>query len=145
MRTLLALAALAVLLPAAAQPPDAQPAPQGAPRIDHPSVAAALKELEAKDGNGSVVVHSEGWTIITEPLASAQWSFTPAGHHAHPSVVRRIIRRGPDGAVAVDTASLCEAPEPECTRLLAEFNAMNDRITQSVKARNRQGSTPPPR
>lgn len=139
MRILLALAALAVLPPAAAQA-----APQAAPRIDHPSVAAALKDLEARDGNGSVVVHSEGWTIINEPLASAQWSFTPAGHYAHPSVVRRIIRRGPDGAVAVDTSSLCEAPEPECTRLLAEFNAMNERITQSVKARGRQGSTPPP-
>lgn len=140
MRTLIALAALSAVLPVAAQT-----IPPAAPRIDYASVAVALKELEAKDGNGSVVVHSDGWTIINEPLASAQWSFTPAGHYAHPAVVRRVIKRAADGAVAVETASLCEAQDAECAKLLAEFNGMNERITQAVKARGRQGSTQPSR
>lgn len=140
MRTRLASAALAVFLPVAAQP-----APQAVTRIDYPTVAVALQALEARDGNGSLVAHSDGWTIVNEPLASAQWSFTPAGHYAHPAVVRRVITRAADGAVAVETASLCEAPQPQCAQLLLEFNAMNERITQSVKARGRQGSTQPAR
>jgi hypothetical protein len=139
MRSCLALAALACAAFTLAAPAFAQ-APA---RLPYDSVAAALKDLESRDGNGTIVTHADGWTIVNEPLASAQWSFVPGSHPAHPSVVRRIIRRGPDGAVNVDTASLCEAPQAECTKLLAEFAALNDRITQAVKSRGRQGSTPP--
>lgn len=138
----LALALLAGT--ALAQQPPSPPAPApAAAALPYPSVAAALKALSSRDGNGTVVTHSDGWTIVNEPLASAQWSFTPSGHAAHPSVVRRIIKRAPGGAVSVDTASLCEAPAAACDALLAEFAAMNERITQSVKARGRQGSTQP--
>jgi hypothetical protein len=112
-------------------------------QIGFTSVATALKELEARDGNGTVVTHADGWTVVNEPSTSAQWSFTPSGYYAHPAVVRRTIKRSPDGSVSVETASLCEAPEAECSKLLAEFAAMNERITQAVKARGRQGSAQP--
>lgn len=141
------LAATLVLTgPALAQQPvPVPPVPPVAPApIGHPSVAAALKALEARDGNGTIVTHPDGWTIVNEPLASAQWSFTPAGHPAYPAVVRRVIRRGPGGAVSVETASLCEAGPADCTRLLADFEAMNDRITQAVKSRGRQPPPPVP-
>lgn len=114
-----------------------------ATRLPFDTVASALKDLESRDGNGTIVTHSDGWTIINEPLASAQWSFTPEGHPAHPAVVRRVIRRGPGGAVSVETASLCEAPLGACEKLLEEFAALNDRITQAAKARGRQTATPP--
>ncbi|MFM9917300.1 MAG: hypothetical protein ACKVOX_15955 [Rhizobacter sp.] len=140
MRTVLLLAALAATFSSRAQAPSPEPA-----RIDYATVAEALKELEARDGNGTMVAHADGWTIINEPLASAQWSFAPSGHYAYPAVVRRIIKRSSDGTVSVETASVCEAPQAECSKLLSEFAAMNDRITQAVKARARQGSTPPPR
>lgn len=139
MRTACLFAALAFTLPTLAQTPPPQPDP-----IGFRTVADALQALEARDGNGTVVAHADGWTIINEPLASAQWSFTSIGHHAHPAVVRRVIKRSPDAAVSVDTTSLCEAPAAECSKLLAEFAAMNDRVTQAVKARARQGSTQPP-
>ncbi|MDL2336786.1 MAG: molecular chaperone DnaJ [Pseudomonadota bacterium] len=139
MRTVLLLAALASAIPALAQTAPPEPT-----RIDFSSVAAALKELEARDGNGTVVAHADGWTLINEPLASAQWSFTPSSHYAYPALVRRIIKRSPTGAVSVETASLCEAPQAECSKLLSEFAALNDRITQAVTARGRQGSTQPP-
>ncbi len=138
MRLALFVFSIASSLPALAQ---TQPAESS--RIEFPSVAVALKELQARDGNGTVVVHADGWTIINEPLASAQWSFAPDGHHAYPSVVRRIIRRSSAGSVSVETASLCEAPQAECSKLLSEFAAMDERITQSIKARGRQGSTQP--
>lgn len=124
-----------------AQPASAPAGPAVAP-IEFRTVAEALAALRARDGNGTIVTQAEGWTTINEPMAAAQWSFTPTGHEAHPALVRRIIRRGP-GATTVHTSSLCEAAPPACTRLLADFAAMNDRITQAVKARGRQGSTQP--
>jgi len=117
---------------------------QPAPEIGFSKVAEALKALQARDGNGTIVTHSDDWVIINEPLAAAQWSFTPPGHYAHPALVRRVIQRSGGGAVAVQLASLCEAPREACDRLKAEFEAMNERITQSVRARGRQGSTQPP-
>ena len=128
----------------------AQPSPMpavsalAATTIEYPSVAAARAALEALDGNGAVVTHADGWMIVNEPMAAAQWSFTPPGHYAHPSLVRRVIQRSGGGAVAVQVATLCEAPREACDRLKAEFEAMNERITQSVRARGRQGSTAPP-
>lgn len=116
----------------------------GAEPIAQSSVAAALAELKARDGNGTIVTASDGWVVVNEPGASAQWSFTPAGHAAHPAVVRRVIRRPMDGSTpTVETALLCEGPAAPCNALRQEFEAMNDRILQSLKARGRQGSTPP--
>ena len=87
------------------------------------SVTEALTALTARDGNGTVVAHADdGWVIINEPMAAAQWSFTPKGHAAHPSVVRHIIRRsGPRAEVSVDVAMLCEAGAAACDGLRAEF------------------------
>jgi len=110
-------------------------------RIQFASVAEALAALEGKDGNGTIVTHSDGWVIVNEPSAAAQWSFTPAGHYAYPAVVRRVVQRGPNGAVSVETSSICEAAQEPCARLLAEFEALNDRVTQAIKARSRQGSS----
>lgn len=134
MRALLLLLMVAWLEGAAAQ--TASP-------LGFSTVAEALQALEARDGNGTIVTHADGWTTVNEPAAAAQWSFVPASHAAYPAVVRRIIRRGPNGAVSVETGSLCEAAADKCSRLLAEFETMNDRITQAVKARGRQPASPP--
>lgn len=110
------------------------PAPPATP-ISYKSVSQALAALEAEDGKSTVVTHPDGWVVVNEPAAAAQWSFTPAGYYAYPAVVRRIIRRGPNKAVSVETASLCEAPAESCERLLKEFATMNERITQATKGR----------
>ena len=119
---------------AMAQPAPAASAPPASP-IAYKSVSQALSALEAEDGKSTVVTHPDGWVVVNEPAAAAQWSFTPAGYYAYPAVVRRIIRRGPNKAVSVETASLCEAPAESCDRLLKEFAAMNERITQATKGR----------
>ena len=115
----------------------------GAQAIRYSSVAEALATLEGMDGNGTVVTRTDGWVVINESLAAAQWSFTPPAHAAYPAVVRRTVRRSADGAVFVETASLCEAGEAACASLLQDFATLNDRITQSVRARGRQGSSRP--
>ncbi|HWH83664.1 MAG TPA: hypothetical protein VNU71_15640 [Burkholderiaceae bacterium] len=122
----------------------AQSAPPAAARIDFPSVAAALQALEARDGNGTIVTHGDGWTIVNEPGAAAQWSFTPPTHAAYPALVRRVIRRSPTGEVSVETASLCEAPKAECGKLLDEFASLNGRITQAVRSRSSAPMAAPP-
>lgn len=108
--------------------------------LPYTQVAQALAALRAADGQGTIVTESEGWVTVNQPLASAQWSFVPSEHAAYPAVIRRIIRRGPGGAVNVETDSLCEGPRPACEQLLVEFAALNSRITQAVKAQGRQGS-----
>jgi hypothetical protein len=129
---------------AAAQPaPVAEALPAAAPAIEYGSVAKALEALEAADGKTAIVTHSEGWVIVNEPAAAAQWSFTPPGHAAYPAVVRRVIRRGPNRSVSVDTASLCEAGAAACAQLLKDFAVMNDRITQATRARMGQSSATP--
>ncbi|OYV01904.1 MAG: hypothetical protein CFE45_02760 [Burkholderiales bacterium PBB5] len=131
--------------PAAAQSaPPPPPAPPAAVPIGFANVAQALAALRARDGNGTIVTEADGWVTVNEPLAAAQWSFTPAGHEAHPAVVRRIIQRGPAQAISVDLALLCEAPAAACQRLRQQFEALNDRIVQALKSRGRGGSTPPP-
>ena len=136
---MLALPAALLLATGAAS---AQAAAGAAPtRItDYKTVAEAKAALEAEDGKTTIVTHPDGWVIVNQPAAAAQWSFTPPEHAAYPAVVRRIIRRGPDRAVAVETSSLCEAAAAACAQLLTEFAAMNDRITQ---ARQGRGAPPP--
>lgn len=134
----LAAAGGSALAQAASAPAAAAPKP-----IEFRNVAEALAALKARDGDGTIVTQSEGWTIINEPLASAQWSFVPSGHEAHPAVVRRILRRAAGGAASVEMTSLCEAAREPCARLLTEFEAANDRLTQGARARARQGSTAP--
>lgn len=130
-RVLIALACGAAAAAASAQQ---SPAP-AASATGFDTVSQALAALRARDGNGTVVTDADGWTIINEPLASAQWSFVPTTHEAYPAVVRRIVRRGADGKPAIETASLCEAPGEACARLLAEFEALNSRISQAVRGR----------
>lgn len=109
--------------------------------IGYTTVTQARAALEARDGQDVTVTHADGWTHVQDPAGSAQWSFTPPGHAAHPAAVRRVIRRSPSGEVAVDIDLLCEAPAEACTGLRAEFEQFSERIRQSVKARGRQGSS----
>ncbi len=139
------LAALLVLRASAAGAMAQDAAPSAMPTpvlIPYASVAEARTALEARDGNGTIVTHADGWTTVNEPMASAQWSFTPAGHPAHPALVRRIVARQPGGELHIDVQALCESADAAaCARLRSEFEAMNDRIRQALKARAR---TPQP-
>lgn len=133
-----ALMPAAMVLFALAVPPHAAFAQT--PALPYADVASALADLTARDGAGTIVTRSDDWTIVNEPGAGAQWSFTPKGHPAHPAVLRRVVKRGTGGDVSVETASLCEASAQACAKLLQEFEAMNPRITQAIRARGRQGS-----
>jgi hypothetical protein len=133
------LRAAVMLLTPGALAVSTHPAWAQTPAIPYADVASALAALSARDGAGTIVTRSDDWTLVNEPGAAAQWSFTPQGHPAHPAVVRRIVKRA-GGDMSVETASLCEAPAAACAKLLQEFEAMNSRIVQAIKGRGRQGS-----
>ncbi len=100
-----------------------------APAPDRPSVATLQIQL-----SGDPAVHisqRDGWTNAEDSRNFTLWSFTPATHPAHPSVVqRRVIRH--QGVAQIETIVLCEAAEQACTELRDEFDQRNRRIQQRM-------------
>lgn len=109
---------------AAAEAPAAEPA----------SVAEARLLLQADAG--SVGTEMDGWWVVQQPARNAQWSFTPAGHAAHPAVVRRSIVRGADGRRQVVTRLWCEGPAAACQALDQDFARSSDRLQQYLRSRD---------
>jgi hypothetical protein len=88
--------------------------------IGYASVAAALQALQA-DPNAQVEMQ-QGWTIVAgrEREQPVQWFFTPLGHPAHPSVIKRTaLERAGQGFI--DVTALCHVEQAECDRLIDDF------------------------
>lgn len=108
--------------------------------LGYASVSQALESLKAKPGVSINITKPDGWVIINEPNPTfAVWSFTPEGHYAHPAVVRRIIQQRPNGEVYVEMAALCQATKEPCDKLIREFQQLNERMREQVRARMQQG------
>jgi len=98
------------------------------PSIGYPSVAAALEALRAKS---NVKISNEGgWTIVDDRENQTIWSFTSSNHPAHPAAIKRIIVQKGDG-IHLEMSALCQAEKPACDKLVAEFQALNDKIRES--------------
>jgi len=95
-----------------------------------------MQALKRLPGSSMTLTKPDGWTIIKEPNPTyTQWSFVPAGHYAHPAVVRRAIRVAENGDVSIETTALCEAQQLACDKLISEFRQLNTRAKQSVQQR----------
>jgi hypothetical protein len=117
-----------------------QESPGAAKSVGYSSVPEALAALKAKAGVNVTTTKPDGWVIITEPTpAFAIWSFTPEGHYAHPAVVRRVIKQDSTGGVGVEMTALCQAEKEPCDRLIREFQQLNARMREQVRARMQQG------
>jgi hypothetical protein len=109
-------------------------------RIEYPSVAAALSALRVKPG---VQVQDQGgWIIITEREANPPvlWSFSPPRDPSYPSVVKRAIvqRHGQPGVDMVMDVH-CEADKASCDNLVREFQVLNQRAADALKAGSNSG------
>jgi hypothetical protein len=102
--------------------------------VGYKTVNEALAALKASPGANITVTKPDGWIIANEREKDTQWSFTPEGHYAHPSVVKRIIKQDGRG-VYIEMSALCEGTKSNCDKLLAEFEQLNERIRESVRAR----------
>lgn len=106
--------------------PEGEPGERG---IGYPTVADALEDLRARpDVQLSI---QDGWTIVNDPVSQTLWSFTPPGHPAHPTAVKRtIIER--DGNIDMDMRALCQAAKADCDALMREFEALNAAFRESL-------------
>ncbi|WP_444942762.1 molecular chaperone DnaJ [Microbulbifer sp. ZKSA006] len=93
------------------------------------SVGATLTELKS-DPKVSIR-NSKGWTIATLDTGRVMWSFTPQGHPAHPSFVKReVIEK--DGSVYIDTTARCGAEKSICDQLVRDFIELNNKIKSEM-------------
>jgi len=146
MRSMVAMIGIAIVTASQAQPiapvpPPDPPAPlpeSPAPSIGYTTVEEALAALAGMPG--AEVSEEDGWTIIAHQEADAVqalWWFTPPGHPAHPSAVKRTVVERAAGTEA-EVAVLCQAQEREsCEQLARDFQEINDKLM-------REPGPPPP-
>lgn len=127
MRSLLALTLVIGLSPVGA-------GAETASGTGYPTVASALDALRKKDGVR--ISRQGGWTIIDDRADLTLWSFTSEGQPAHPAVVqRKVIEK--QGNVFVQMNVMCEASKPACDALVADFNKLNQQMTDDLQRRKR--------
>jgi len=103
----------------------------GASSIGYPTVSAALADLHSKpEVNFSV---QNGWTIAEDRSHSNFWSFPPEGDPAYPSAVKRTVVQTGKG-VNLEMKVLCQSTQAACDKLVADFNALNERMRNSFKS-----------
>jgi hypothetical protein len=101
-------------------------------RIGYPTVAAALADLHSKP---EVQFREEhGWTIAEDSSHHTFWSFPPPGSPAYPSAVQRVIVQG-DTGISLKSNILCESTQSACDKLVADFQALNQRVQDSFKGK----------
>lgn len=126
MSPLLALLAISASL-LTSLPVVAQPLEFG---YDSPEAALAALRQRAEVR----VFEQNGWTVADDKANRTWWSFTPAGHPAHPSGVKRVVVQAPNGDVSIAMTAKCGAREEACEALLVEFHLMNDRLRERLKS-----------
>ena len=104
----------------------AQQAVESSP-IGYATIEEAFAALKADPGAG--MKQHEGWTIFNQKSDGKYilWSFTPEGHPAHPSVVRReVVKKGDEIFIKMD--ALCDSSQLYCDMLKEQFKSINEHI-----------------
>ncbi|HWS61584.1 MAG TPA: hypothetical protein VN325_02425 [Steroidobacteraceae bacterium] len=98
--------------------------------IGYPTVEAALKDLHS---HADVEFREEhGWTTANDTSHNTVWSFPPVGNPAYPSAVKRMAVQDGKG-VSMKMDVLCQASQSACDKLVEDFNALNERVRQSMQ------------
>jgi hypothetical protein len=106
---------------------------QGSGLFCRPSLDALRKK------SGVKIREQQGWTIVEDQEtdnATALWTFTPNGHPASPSVVKRIVYEE-NGQVFIRMGVICGAAKESCDALVRDFQALNDKIKSDIQSRAR--------
>lgn len=95
------------------------------PMLEGASVAGVLEALRADASAQFVVQH--GWIVVAsrEGDDAVQWFFTPEGHPAHPSVVKRTALER-DGVGVIELTALCHAEQAKCDQLIDDFRQISE-------------------
>jgi hypothetical protein len=74
----------------------------------------------------------KAYVTINDTANGTIWTFTVAGHPAHPSVVcREPVEDG--GKLRIDMGVQCEASEGECERLVRGFETLNQKMLKDAE------------
>ena len=74
----------------------------------------------------------KAYVTVNDAAKGTIWTFTVAGHPAHPSVVcRQPVEDG--GKLRIDMGVQCEASEEECERLVRAFDALNQKMLKDAE------------
>jgi hypothetical protein len=98
--------------------------------IGYSSVAAALADLHSRPDVQFSQEH--GWTIANDASKMTLWSFPPKEDPAYPSAVKRSVIKA-DKGVNMKMDVLCESTQAACDKLAQDFDALNDRMRNSLK------------
>ena len=126
------LLVLLVFLFGSAMAEDPTPLPEAnQSTIGYASIEAALAALRADPA--VVERDQQGWLIFDDRPHYTLWSFSPQGHPAYPSVVKREIVRK-DGSLYVAMNVKCEASKSACDQLVRDFQQLNEQMIRAVQA-----------
>jgi len=95
----------------------AEPVPASESGIEYSTLAEALTALRAK--SGVTFTNQKGWLVANDSVAIVVWLFTEPGHPAYPTMIKRQVVNGPDGAY-MDTAILCLASQAVCDKYFGD-------------------------
>jgi hypothetical protein len=74
----------------------------------------------------------KAYVTVNDASKGTIWTFTVAGHPAHPSVVcRQPVEDG--GKLRFEMGVQCEASEEACERLVRGFEALNEKMLKEVE------------
>jgi hypothetical protein len=99
--------------------------------VGYATVEEAREALKAKP-KVNVIKNDEGWTVITDPSTSTEWSFTPEGYYAYPAVVKRQIEQS-NKQNSVTINALCQTEKDPCMQLIQDFKKKSHLILESLK------------
>ena len=105
--------ALVFLVAACSSALAADAVPSGESGIEYSTLEEALSALHAKEG--VTFKEQKGWLVADDSKAIVIWLFTMPGHPAHPTMIKRHIVNGADGAY-MDTAIRCLASKAVCDK-----------------------------
>jgi hypothetical protein len=74
----------------------------------------------------------KGYVVINDADKGTLWTFTVAGHPAHPSVVCREPVEDA-GKLRMEMGVQCEAPQAECERLVRGFEDLNQKMLKELE------------
>ena len=92
---------------------------------------ALLKRLTKTEKLGESF-RDKAYVTVNDAAKGTIWTFTVAGHPAHPSVVcRQPVQDA--GKLRIDMGVQCEASEEQCEQLVRGFEALNQKMLKDAE------------
>jgi hypothetical protein len=102
-----------------------------------PEEPQALFDRLTKAEKLSEAFRDASYVAVSDKSKDTIWTFTVAGHPAHPSVVcRRPVQD--DGKLRLQMDVRCNADEAECEKLVNAFQELNQRMLQDMQKQQKQ-------